>query len=248
MPVHTIIARVGGKSKIAGKIIEQIPDHTIYVEPFIGGGSVFFKKKEAEVNVINDLEKDIYDIYKDVTMTDNIDDFDFSHPVNREEFTNYLNNKTIEDPKERLRRNLYLSKRSYSSNRTTPAVAVRNGIGNLKKNFQEIKNKLLNTIILNKDFREVIKEYDGENTFFYLDPPYSKLNPKWGYKENVLTKEELFKVLKSIKGKFLMTYDHTPENVALFKNDFVVEEIDQIYELSGKRKEVKEIIVKNYQL
>ena len=29
---------VGGKTKLKNRIIEQIPEHKTYVEPFVGGG------------------------------------------------------------------------------------------------------------------------------------------------------------------------------------------------------------------
>ena len=54
-----MIGRVGGKSKLKKKIISIMPQHKVYVEPFIGGGSVFFAKEPAELNIINDKDKDI---------------------------------------------------------------------------------------------------------------------------------------------------------------------------------------------
>jgi DNA adenine methylase len=248
MPVHPIISRVGGKSKIAKKIIEMIPEHKTYVEPFVGGGSIFFKKPEAEVNVINDKDKDIYNIYKDITRVASIEDFDMGHPSDKEEFFKYLNQTKFKNPKERLYRNIYLSKRSFSGNRTSPAIILRpsGGIVKLKKNYNDIRDKLKKTIILNEDYKKVIEKYDSPDTFIYLDPPYSQLNPKWGYTENAITPEQLLEVLKNIKGKFLMTYDYNKKNVDLFSQFFKVKTIDQIYELSGKRTKAQELIVTNY--
>lgn len=40
--MKSIIARVGGKSKLKDAIIKLIPKHNIYVEAFVGGGAVFF--------------------------------------------------------------------------------------------------------------------------------------------------------------------------------------------------------------
>jgi DNA adenine methylase len=245
MPVHPIIPRVGGKSKIAKKIIEMIPPHKIYVEPFVGGGSVFFKKPEAEVNIINDLDKDIYNIYLDITKVKNIDDFHL-YETNKEEFEKYKKQTKFKNSKERLYRNIYLSKNSYSGNRNAFNGNIKTGIVKFKKNYNDIRNKLINTIILNKDYKKVIEKYDSLETFFYLDPPYTKLNKSWGYKENTVTREELLNVLKNIKGKFLMSYDFNKENVELFSQFFKVIEINQIYKLSGKQQNIKEIIILNY--
>jgi len=56
----------GGKSKLKKRIIAEIPPHKTYVEPFVGGGSVFFAKPLAEKNVINDLDKNLINFYKDL--------------------------------------------------------------------------------------------------------------------------------------------------------------------------------------
>jgi len=46
----------------------------------------------------------------------------------------------------------------------------------IQSNFSnnELKHRLKNTIILNKDYKKLIKEYDSPLTFFYLDPPYEE--------------------------------------------------------------------------
>jgi site-specific DNA-adenine methylase len=40
----------------------------------------------------------------------------------------------------------------------------------IKTDFTPYKERLKNTIILNNSFEKVIKKFDSENTFFYLDP------------------------------------------------------------------------------
>ena len=60
--MQSIIARVGGKSKLAQRIVSKIPKHRIFVEAFVGGGAVFFRKKPSEIEVVNDLDKDIYNV------------------------------------------------------------------------------------------------------------------------------------------------------------------------------------------
>ena len=39
-----IFGSPGGKSRVSQKLVDCIPEHKVYVEPFIGGGAVFFKK------------------------------------------------------------------------------------------------------------------------------------------------------------------------------------------------------------
>ena len=249
--IRPIIARVGGKTKLADRIIKLFPaDELIktYVELFVGGGSIFFKKKEAEKNVINDLDKDIYNVYSDIKKVDNIDNFDFT--ANEDKF-NRLLNTDYKNPKDRLYRNLYLSKLSFMGNRKSYGIhkGVKNMGKNILLNYKKYQTKLLKTTILNKDYKEVIKKYNKQDTLFYLDPPYSEQKKSWGYKEGEnITPEELLEQLKTIKGFFLMSYDYSPELKRFFEKDFIVKIISTKYETSTNPINVKELIIMNYTL
>jgi DNA adenine methylase len=250
MKLKPVISRVGGKVRIAPKIVALIPPHDTYVEPFIGGGSVYFLKPECNKMIINDIDKDVYDIYNDIKDIDNIDDFDIKD-ISEEEFYKRKNQTEFKDNKERFFRNIILSKKSYSGIRKKYASSLnlkknKNGIKFLTKYFQEYKNRLKKTIILNEDFKGVIEKYDSEKTFFFLDPPYSKNNKSWGYQDNSITKENILPILQKIKGKFLMTYDLNDENIEFFKKYFEVKLIPTIYKLSSKYKKVNELIITNY--
>ena len=64
----SIVGRVGGKSRLKKTIIDLLPEHTTYVEPFVGGGAVFFGKEPSSREVVNDLDADIYHIYSDMSL------------------------------------------------------------------------------------------------------------------------------------------------------------------------------------
>ena len=54
--LQPIFSRVGGKTKLSKRIIEMMPEHETYIEPFVGGGSIFFRKPLVKNNVINDKQ------------------------------------------------------------------------------------------------------------------------------------------------------------------------------------------------
>src|SRR5450755_2684610 len=55
---------IGGKNRLATKIISLLPEHTTYVEPFAGGAQVLFHKQPSEVEVLNDLDFDVVNFFR----------------------------------------------------------------------------------------------------------------------------------------------------------------------------------------
>ena len=55
---------IGGKNRLAKKIISLLPEHITYVEPFAGGAQVLFHKLPSEVEVLNDLDFDIVNFFR----------------------------------------------------------------------------------------------------------------------------------------------------------------------------------------
>jgi DNA adenine methylase len=246
-PLRPFFCRVGGKTRLAKTIVKMMPAEstiTTYVEPFVGAGSVFLRRPPAAINVINDLDGDIYDLFCDIPLVKSLNDLDFTSDEDTFYRLKALDTKV---PLQRLYRNLYLSRHSYNGTRHKYGLKVRkDNYKLLKKNFQKYQEKLENTIILNQDFRKVVADYDGDDTFFYLDPPYSQQCKEWGYEFGAdITPAMLLEVLLSIKGKFIMSYDLSDDNVALFQKHFRIEVVETKYQARGQLVK-KEILIMNY--
>ena len=89
-----------------------------------------------------------------------------------------------------------------------PYLSIYNDI-NLEL-YVNIKKKHFDDSILffNEDYKNIINEYDNEDSFFYLDPPY-RHNEHYYSNHTFLKKEnhiELANILKNIKGRFLLSY------------------------------------------
>ena len=48
------LAYPGGKTQLVKEILKRMPPHTTFIEPFVGGGSLFFAKPKSKKEVLND--------------------------------------------------------------------------------------------------------------------------------------------------------------------------------------------------
>ncbi|MBF1117067.1 MAG: DNA adenine methylase, partial [Solobacterium sp.] len=63
--MSVVIKYPGAKNRIADWICSFIPEHKVYLEPFFGGGAIFFNKKQkAHIETINDLNDDVFNFFK----------------------------------------------------------------------------------------------------------------------------------------------------------------------------------------
>jgi DNA adenine methylase len=251
-------SRMGGKSKLAEFIVSKFPkEYETYVEPFIGGGSVFFRKNLSNKNVINDIVEDIYDMYCDLRDVEDIQYIFDKTNMSETEFIRLRDMKRIDNKDGRLFRNLYLTKNSFGGNRKKygysdgePDNRRVSSLTYIKKHLKDYQYKLKKTEVLNEDYKSIIQRFDADDTFFYLDPPYSKNTKSWRYDTPILTKEELEEELSKIKGKFIMSYDYNDENIAFFGKRFQVLPVDTIYavQTKGREKKFKELLISNFKI
>lgn len=246
------ITRLGGKSRLRKQIIEMIPEHTCYCELFFGAGWVYFGKEPSKVEVINDIDKELINLFTMIKYhapeIERMLEYEFSGRDIFEEYKDYTIDYLTEI--HRAVRFLYLISQSfagkggnygYSTNtRPSPQIFYKGVLG-------DIKERLRNTYVENLSFEKIIDKYDRDYTFFFCDPPYfetSGYSNKFGEEEHLLLKDKL----KNIKGKFLLTINDHPKTREWYK-DFNFKNVEVGYSVSNEnsgRRKYKELIITNY--
>jgi DNA adenine methylase len=238
--------RIGGKSKIADKIIEYFPRHyDTYIEPFAGSAQVFLSLKTSEKTryILNDLDTDIYHLWKDMKRAckDKLKEFPWKGD---KELFHILKNYRTNDPTLRLWKNLYIHFYSYSGDKTSGFCSKKSirGKGFLKT-FHLLKKKLEHVQVYNKDYKTIIQRFDGSASFFYFDPPYvgkSRLYDNMG-----IDPFELKQTIDTIKGKFILSYNDDALIRNIFK-EYRIIKVDIPY-TSVKRKHIQtELLIMNF--
>lgn len=253
--VQPFLRYQGGKSKLAKKIVAELPPHKIYVEPMVGGGSVYFAKPSAEREIISDSDGNLMTFYKALKKG----------KISRCNST--PNKKKLLKIRDKRRANkslspceyLYLNKISFGGKGTSfDPNSLKKCIGKMaktcgysSKDQTKYADRLKKTRIERGDFRNSIKKYDSKDTVFYLDPPYAGTSTE-GYTERDLQPEEVKKAVDKIKGKFILSYNDTKQNRKLFcsrnKRRYVCKKVETIYTLNNRGVHLpkKELLIKNY--
>lgn len=199
------------------KILPCIPVHRIYSEAFFGGGSVFFAKEPAEVEMINDINKQVVNFYKIAKrnfkkLKDEIDVTLYSEEQYLQAKEIYHNAPDVN--KEVVLRAwslfvlshqtfLHIIDNSWAFSRGKN-VAVT--FQNKKEMFdQRYIKRLERTQIFCRDAVRVIANADSAETFHFVDPPY--INTNCGHYEGYTEEDfkRLLNALEKVEGKFLLT-------------------------------------------
>lgn len=238
--VNAPFARPGGKNLLKKIIIPLIPgpdEVDTYVEPFVGAGSIFYNTQHYKNEIINDIDKVPYTIHKGLKTRSKYINDNIERNTTRSNFDK-VKNKT--DAMSLLQK----CKMSFFGN----CSSINNArIGEtIQTDFTIYGDRLKNTTILNEDFRKVIKQYDSPKTFFYLDPPYEKSEEQGVYKnlKEFITPHDVFDSLKNIKGKFLLSYNDSP-NIRKIFNKYNIKKVKTRY-IMKNRGEITELLISNY--
>ena len=62
--METVLKYPGAKQRIADWIIQNMPEHEVYLEPYFGSGAVFFSKTPVKIETLNDINGDIYNYFR----------------------------------------------------------------------------------------------------------------------------------------------------------------------------------------
>jgi site-specific DNA-adenine methylase len=203
----TIWGSPAGKKHLAPRLVKLIPPHRTYVEPFAGSGAVFFAKPPSDKEVLSDADPEIAFAYKALsTLSDGeLAALKKKDWTGRRTLFHAMREAAPRSRVDKLYRFLYLSHFAYGKLRGKSYNPNAEGVpARTIARIEKFRDRLRNATVRSGHYADVVKEFDGKNTFFFLDPPYPGHNVEVG--EDRFDETEFRKVLDRIKGKFLVTY------------------------------------------
>lgn len=210
---------MGGKRRMAKHILPEFPDHECYVEPFCGGAALFFMKEPSRVEVINDFDGEVVNLYRVVAhhLEELVRQFRWSL-VSRVMFdwANMQVPATLTDI-QRAARFFYLQQSCFGAKPTgrtfgtATTAPPKLNLLRIEEKLSEAHLRLARTTIEHLDWKDCIRRYDREHTLFYLDPPYWETA---GYAPGAFNFEQyqaMAELAGSIKGRMVISINDHPE-------------------------------------
>lgn len=190
----------GGKKQMLNILLNEAPhNYNNYIEPFIGGGALFFALHNAN-SIISDSNEELINLYK--TVVSNVEEIinllksmqntaEFYYDVRSQDVTELTNI-------ERAARIVYLNKTCFNGlyrvnkkgdfnvpygHYSNPNICDEENLRNASIFLSQVK-------IEHGDYKDVLKEHARTGDFVYLDPPYLPTSKYSDFKR--YTKEQFY--------------------------------------------------------
>ena len=220
--MKNVLKYPGSKWNVASQIVNLIPEHHSYVEPYFGSGAVLFNKTASNIETINDLDSDVVNLFRCIQKdADKLARIVLTTPFSREiyDYQFQIEKESVE-PFERAAGFLVRCWQGHGFRTNGYKVGWKNDVQGRERMYalwnwyrlpewiMGIVERLRQVQIENRPALEVIKRFNYENVFIYIDPPYL-LGTRAGkqYKHEMMDAdhEELLKELLQNKAKIMLS-------------------------------------------
>lgn len=217
----------GGKGRLATKILDHIPIHSKYLEPYAGGLSVLLRKPcEGVAEWVNDLDGELSNFWSVIG-----DPFSFERfarlaeacPMSEAAFDWSVRSKAFGLPESSVKRafrffiQMRQSRQGLGKDYATPTSRTRRGMNenvsawlSAVEGLRDVHDRLKRVEVWNRPAIEAIKKLDDADLFVYADPPYlhETRNSIGEYGSLEMSADdhcELLETLAHMKGRFLLS-------------------------------------------
>ncbi len=213
-----LVPWIGGKRRLAKRLLPIFPDHSCYVEPFCGAAALFFLKEPVDSEVLNDINGDLVSLYR--VVKHHLDEFvrQFRWALSSRQIYGWLNATSVETLTDiqRAARFYYLQKlgfggkvegRTFGTATTSPP---RLNLLRIEEDLSAAHLRLSRTYIEHLEWSECIRRYDRPHSLFYCDPPYWGTEG-YGVGFSLEEYDRMADLARTIQGRMVITVNDIPE-------------------------------------
>jgi len=250
-----IIPWIGGKRRLAKHILPLFPEHTCYVEPFCGAAALFFMKDASKVEVINDINGELVNLYR--VVRHHLEELirQFKWALSSRQIYKWMQatpEETLTDI-QRAARFFYIQKLGFGgkvegrSFGTATTTAPRLNLLRLEEDLSSAHLRLSRTFIENLPWAECIERYDRAHTLVYCDPPYHGTEG-YGVPFDLAEYDRMAELARTMKGHMVISVNDIPAMRKAFKG-LTFREVAINYCVGGgggSKAKAKELIITNF--
>lgn len=265
--IHAPFRYAGGKFYALKHILPMIPPHRYYAEPFCGGSRVYFAKKKARHNWLNDIDSNLINCYKHIRDNPKQMSNTLTKEIATKDRHKYYKNYRPKTNLTNAIRWYYLNRTSFSGIMKTENCYF--GYGEKYsmppkrwgERIRQCSDKLQSVKFTSMDFEKVI-DACPDGAFLFIDPPYYDSDQHKFYTFSFIQSEHmrLMHVLKrnSKRIKFLLTYDDSIDIRNMYSWTKYHTSVEWLYAISrtddqrnltrrrGQRNMGRELFITNY--
>ncbi|MFO1441703.1 DNA adenine methylase [Bacillus sp. Bva_UNVM-123] len=253
MAIPRILNYPGSKWSLANWIISHMPEHHTYIEPYFGSGAVFFTKTPSPIETINDIDDNIYNLFKVVREApEELARVIECTPYSRLEYDLTFENEAPADEVEKARRFLVQCWQGHGFRTNGYKVGWKNDVQGRERAYAlfnwyrlpqwvlQVQERLKMAQIEKRPGVEVIQRHNYKNVCIYADPPYlleTRTAKQYKHEMNDEDHIELLEALLQHKGPVLLS-GYRNDLYDSYLKDWRKEETPALAEYGLKRKEV----------
>ena len=244
---------MGGKRRLAKQLLPEFPQHECYVEPFCGAAALFFMKEPAKVEVINDINRDLVNLFR--VVQHHLEEFirQFKWALVSREMFKWLDSTPVHvlTDIQRAARFYYLQQMSFGAKPTgrvfgtATTSAPKLNLLRLEENLSQAHIRLSRVFIEQLPWDQCVERYDRPHTLFYLDPPYWQ-TAGYGVDFPFDQYKRMAQLAAGAKGKMVISINDHPDIRQVF-DGFRIKETSLAHTVGGNNSnKVGELIICNW--
>ena len=250
--------------KLISSGINFIPNgYNNYIEPFVGGGALYFHLARKN-SIINDSNSEIINLYKGISKYPELIIQGLKNYKNNEDFYYNLRKNIPNSKLSKAIRTIYLNRTCFNGlYRVNKKGEFNVPYGKYKNvNFVDENNllqasKLLKkTKIYNKNYKYILQNYCKSGDLVFLDPPYIPISKYSDFKRytkkqfHLEDQVELSKYYKKLdkKGCYLILTNSNHEIIKKLYDDFNIKIIKTKRNINskGSKRTGEDIVITNF--
>lgn len=220
--MNNVLKYPGSKWNIAGNLVELIPPHHSYLEPYFGSGAVLFNKPPSPIETVNDLDGDVVNLFQCIQQnSEHLARLVMTMPYSREVYDKQFEpDNSYASRYQRAAGFLAKCWQGHGFRTNGYKVGWKNDVVGRERAYAlwnwyrlpdwivEIAERLRKVQIECRPALEAIQGFDYPNVFMYIDPPYL-LDTRWGkqYRHEMsdADHEKLLQTILQSKAKIMIS-------------------------------------------